>query len=82
MWEKYAVPLEMASGACKSYLRAFRKCPENLSMNLDSWRLMLWSQSLGDQYGKLAGKCTVKYLKYKEAALYQINVNQNHISNK
>jgi N-acylneuraminate-9-phosphatase len=56
LWEKWAVPLDLAVAASKAYLRAFRKCPENLSMSLDAWRRLLWTQALGDQYNKFAGE--------------------------
>lgn len=50
------MPIDLATNASKAFLRAFRKCPENLSMSLDAWRRLLWAQALGDQYNKYAGK--------------------------
>ncbi|RZB39034.1 N-acylneuraminate-9-phosphatase [Asbolus verrucosus] len=65
LWERWGVALEVASNVCKAYLRAFRKCPENLSMSLDSWRRMLWAQALGDQYNKLAGEVYQTWLQLR-----------------
>ncbi|GJQ76389.1 hypothetical protein Trydic_g2105 [Trypoxylus dichotomus] len=65
LWEKYAVPRDVASAACSSYLKAFRKCPENLKMDLDTWRHLLWTQALGDQYHMLAGDIYRKWLQLR-----------------
>ncbi|XP_063905215.1 N-acylneuraminate-9-phosphatase [Zophobas morio] len=71
LWEKWAIPVDLASAASKAYLRAFRKCPENLSMSLDAWRRLLWAQALGDQYNKYAGDVyqTWLQLRYDHLAL-------------
>ncbi|XP_018334145.1 uncharacterized protein LOC108743175 isoform X4 [Agrilus planipennis] len=46
LWEKYAIPLDVAASVCASFLRAFRKCPENTEMGLHEWRRLLWAKAL------------------------------------
>ncbi|KAJ8983117.1 hypothetical protein NQ317_001861 [Molorchus minor] len=66
LWDKYAVPREAAAVICNSYLKAFRKCPENPQMDLHTWRELLWAQALGDQFVKLTDKRDIYYRKAKE----------------
>lgn len=36
-----------------SYLKAYRKCPDNPSMSLEQWRTDLWQKALPEQYRHL-----------------------------
>lgn len=48
------VPKEVAITAAMTYLKTFRRCPENPDIPLDEWRLHLWSEALPDAYKGLA----------------------------
>ncbi|XP_022911767.2 N-acylneuraminate-9-phosphatase [Onthophagus taurus] len=69
--EKYSIPNEISTKICSNYLRAFRKCPENPSMDLDVWRKLLWAQALGNDYKNLADEIYLTWiqLRYRYLAL-------------
>lgn len=48
-----------------SYLKAFRKCPDNPSVSLDQWRSDLWQKSLPDQFRHLTYDIYQQWLKYR-----------------
>ncbi|XP_076260022.1 uncharacterized protein LOC143196243 [Rhynchophorus ferrugineus] len=52
---KYKVNLETATSICSNFLTSFRKCPENTLMGLDTWRTLLWSNALGQEFQHHAG---------------------------
>lgn len=54
--DKFSIPGDVAASISVNFLRAFRKCPENTSMDLDGWRHYLWTQALGDVYRPFAGE--------------------------
>lgn len=57
------VPAADAKKCCDTFLRRFRRCPENPRMPLDEWRLLLWIEALGEDYDDVAG--TLKYMHRK-----------------
>lgn len=63
--ENYGVPCDVASSVCASYLKAFRKCPDNPAVNIDEWRHLLWTQALDDEYAHLANEIYVKWLQLR-----------------
>lgn len=65
LWEKYSIPSEVAVLRCNNFLRAFRKCPDNPNVDLDTWRHLLWAQALGDQYTNIAGEVYLKWLQLR-----------------
>lgn len=48
-----------------SYLKAFRKCPENPSMSLNQWRSELWRNALPKKYQHLAYQIYEQWLHYR-----------------
>lgn len=44
------MPQSVAKTSVLSYLKLFRRCPENPNVPLDEWRMQLWSESLPDDY--------------------------------
>lgn len=51
---KHGFPNDLASEITSTYLRAFRRCPDNPDVPLDTWRQLLWSQALPDAHKQLA----------------------------
>jgi hypothetical protein len=49
------VPAATAKKITDTFLRRFRRCPENVREPLDEWRENLWIQALGDDFEELAG---------------------------
>lgn len=56
---------EEADFCTASYLKAFRKCPENESMSLDQWRSELWRNALPEQHQHLTFEIYEQWLKYR-----------------
>lgn len=52
--ENYGIDRIEAETCAFNYLKAFRKCPENVTISLDQWRFELWSNALSEQYRHLA----------------------------
>ena len=48
--QQYGIPQDNAVKITTSYLKQFRKCPENTAYTLDIWRSNLWSKALGEKY--------------------------------
>lgn len=44
---------ESATICTTSFLKAFRRCPENPEMSLDIWRSQLWSNALPESHKKI-----------------------------
>ncbi|XP_017776576.1 PREDICTED: N-acylneuraminate-9-phosphatase [Nicrophorus vespilloides] len=65
LWEKYEVQVETSIAICSKYLKAFRKCPDNPSVELHAWRRKLWMQALGDEYTAIAGEVYLKWLQLR-----------------
>lgn len=61
----------MSTEITTSYLKHFRKCPENTAFTLDVWRTILWNIALGDEYSYLATNIYERwlYLRYHYMAL-------------
>lgn len=55
MTREMNIPTLDAKKACDTFLRRFRRCPENPRMPLDEWRLLLWIEALGEDYDDVAG---------------------------
>jgi len=55
MSREMEVPSSDAKKICDTFLRRFRRCPENPRMGLDEWRIDLWVEALGEDYEDLAG---------------------------
>nr|XP_023022836.1 N-acylneuraminate-9-phosphatase [Leptinotarsa decemlineata] len=54
LFHKYRIPEEEGKIVCFGYLHKFRECPENLSMDLDTWRQSLWAEALGENFKHLS----------------------------
>ncbi|XP_015610143.1 N-acylneuraminate-9-phosphatase [Cephus cinctus] len=69
--QQYGIPQEASSKITTTYLKQFRKCPDNASYTLDVWRTSLWSKAFGDKYSYLAKKIYERwlYLRYRYLAL-------------
>lgn len=48
-----------------TYLKQFRKCPENTDYSLDEWRTQLWKKALGDSYAHLAKETYDRWLQLR-----------------
>lgn len=51
---KHALTRETATQITTTFLKAFRKCPDNPDVPLDAWRQYLWSQALPESHRHLA----------------------------
>lgn len=60
MTRELDVPAGTAKKITDTFLRRFRRCPENVRVPLDEWRLGLWAEALGDDFEELAGKKRVQ----------------------
>ncbi|XP_012285421.1 N-acylneuraminate-9-phosphatase [Orussus abietinus] len=60
--QQYGIPQEASCKITASYLKYFRKCPDNSAFPLDAWRTSLWSKALGEKYGYLAKKVYERWL--------------------
>lgn len=60
--QEYDIPLESSNKITSSYLRQFRKCPDNGSSSLDNWRTKLWKKALGKKYSHLAKSIYERWL--------------------
>ncbi|XP_018898116.1 N-acylneuraminate-9-phosphatase isoform X2 [Bemisia tabaci] len=48
-----------------TYLRIFRKCPHNPEVELNAWRLQLWSSALGGRYEHLKDAIYQQWLRLR-----------------
>lgn len=71
--QQYQIEHETSTKITSTYLKQFRKCPDNSAYDLDTWRISLWSKALGDKYSHLSRKIYDKwlYLRYYYLALSQ-----------
>lgn len=51
---QHALSRDVAIESTTSFLRAFRRCPDNPDVPLDTWRQHLWHQALPDSHKHLA----------------------------
>lgn len=65
MQAKHAVPNEIADAITSTFLRNFRRCPDNTDLSLDVWRQHLWNQALSTQYSYLTTDLYVKWLELR-----------------
>ncbi|XP_077300980.1 N-acylneuraminate-9-phosphatase isoform X2 [Arctopsyche grandis] len=63
--EQCGVPECDAVTATSAFLRDFRRCPDNPEYDLDAWRSLLWSESLGEEYSHLANDIYVQWLELR-----------------
>lgn len=68
---EYGISEETSIKITATYLKQFRKCPDNATLTLDAWRTILWSKALGDKYSCFAKKIYERwlYLRYHYMAL-------------
>ena len=69
--QQYGIPQDSSSKITATYLKQFRKNPDNPAYDLDTWRTSIWSKALGDQYAYIASKVYTRwlYLRYRYLAL-------------
>lgn len=48
MTREMNIPVMDAKKVCDTFLKQFRRCPENPRMALDEWRELLWVEALGE----------------------------------
>lgn len=60
--EEYGIPEDASAKISASYLKLFRKCPDNATCTLDAWRTILWGKALGERYSYLATKIYERWL--------------------
>ncbi|XP_059621477.1 N-acylneuraminate-9-phosphatase [Phlebotomus argentipes] len=53
--EEHAMSREAALVATSTFLRAFRRCPDNEELPLDEWRTQLWADALPEPFKCLSG---------------------------
>ncbi|XP_043484708.1 N-acylneuraminate-9-phosphatase [Leptopilina heterotoma] len=62
---QYGIPKDQAVKITTTYLKQFRKCPENAAFTLNSWRSNLWSNALGEQNSHLTGAIYERWLQLR-----------------
>lgn len=63
---KYSVPNDVADEITSTYLRNFRRCPDNIDLSLDVWRQHLWCQALSQhKYNSLTSAIYEKWLELR-----------------
>ncbi|XP_035721683.1 N-acylneuraminate-9-phosphatase-like [Vespa mandarinia] len=69
--QEYGIPEEVSIKVTTTYLKLFRKCPDNITCTLDAWRMILWNKALGEKFSYLAKKIYERwlYLRYQYLAL-------------
>ncbi|XP_066595369.1 N-acylneuraminate-9-phosphatase-like [Prorops nasuta] len=60
--EEYGIPHDSSIKITTTFLKQFRKCPDNLISSLDVWRTNLWSRALGEKYSYLAKEVYERWL--------------------
>lgn len=60
--QDYGIPEDVSVKITTTYLKLFRKCPDNTIYTLDTWRMTLWSKALGKKYLYLARKIYERWL--------------------
>lgn len=58
--EDHEMPQSAATTSTLTYLKLFRRCPENPSVPMDEWRMHLWSEALPDEF-KFLTKVAYEY---------------------
>ncbi|XP_067639001.1 N-acylneuraminate-9-phosphatase [Eurosta solidaginis] len=68
---QFGLSKEESNLATQSFLKAFRRCPDNSQTSLDSWRTYLWREALPPRYKHLAEQIYPKWLqlRYRYLAL-------------
>lgn len=69
--QEYGIPEDVSTKITATYLKLFRKCPDNSTCTLDAWRMILWNKALGEKFSYLAKKIYERwlYLRYHYLAL-------------
>jgi len=77
MTREYDIPSSVAKKAADTFLRRFRRCPENPRMPLDEYRLCLWIEALGEDYEDLAEDIYMRWrkLRYRNLAVPETTLN-------
>ncbi|KAK0088907.1 hypothetical protein PV325_010228 [Microctonus aethiopoides] len=60
--QQHNLPYETSTKITATYLKQFRKCPDNAAYDLDTWRTTLWRKALGEKYTYLAEKIYERWL--------------------
>ncbi|CAL7951204.1 unnamed protein product [Xylocopa violacea] len=60
--QEYGIPEDVSIKITTTYLKLFRKCPDNVIHALDAWRITLWNKALGEKYAYLARKIYERWL--------------------
>ncbi|XP_014206468.1 N-acylneuraminate-9-phosphatase [Copidosoma floridanum] len=71
LYRDYQIPEDQAAKITSSYLKQFRKCPDNQVSSLESWRTQLWSRALGEKHARLVKPVYERWLhlRYQQLAL-------------
>jgi N-acylneuraminate-9-phosphatase len=59
---EYDIPEDVSIKITTTFLKEFRECPDNTSLALDAWRIILWNKTLGDKYSHLAKNVYERWL--------------------
>lgn len=60
--QEYGIPEDVSVKITTTYLKLFRKCPDNMINTLDAWRTILWTKALGEKYSYLAKQVYERWL--------------------
>ncbi|KOC66677.1 N-acylneuraminate-9-phosphatase [Habropoda laboriosa] len=60
--QEYSIPEDVSVKITTTYLKLFRRCPDNGINTLDAWRITLWTKALGEKYSYLAKKIYERWL--------------------
>ena len=63
--QKHGLKADVANKVTMTYLKQFRKCPENLDYTLDKWRTMLWEKALDQDYARLSKETYERWLQLR-----------------
>lgn len=77
---EYGIPEDASAKITATYLKQFRKCPDNATLTLDAWRTILWNKALGHKYSHLAKKVYERwlYLRYHYMMLAPNTISMLH----
>ncbi|EDV92275.1 N-acylneuraminate-9-phosphatase [Drosophila grimshawi] len=62
---QYCLTKDDATLATQTFLKSFRRCPDNTQTSLDSWRTHLWRESLQSKHKHLAEQIYPQWLKLR-----------------
>lgn len=62
---RFGFTKDEATTATQTFLKSFRRCPDNTQTSLDSWRTYLWREALPNRYKHLAEQIYPKWLELR-----------------